>query len=202
MTERDPRRDAILSAAMTVFARFGYRRASMDEVARAAQLSRQGLYFHFATKEALFAETVGYLLETSLDGARAALAGDAFLEDRIVAAYDAMFGPHLGSGSIGSSPHVGELFEAARQQLGDRVRAHEQAFRGVIADALKRGGAIEAAKASGVSADQLVLALDAVASGLKHAVPSREAFVQQLGSAVHAVLRMPRPPAPKKTRKR
>ncbi len=202
MTERDPRRDAILSAAVTVFARFGYRRASMDEVARAAQLSRQGLYFHFANKEVLFAETVGYLLETSLEGARAALASEGSLEERIISAYDAMYGPHLGGGMLGSSPHLGELFEAARQALGDRVKAHERAFASVIGQALREGGAIEVAEASGVTSKELMLALDAVATGLKHAAASREIFVQQLRLAVHAVLRMPRAEAPKKKRKR
>ena len=32
---------------METFARYGYRRASMDQVAEAADLTRQALYHHF-----------------------------------------------------------------------------------------------------------------------------------------------------------
>jgi AcrR family transcriptional regulator len=49
----DSRRRALLDAALAVFSRYGYQKTSMDEVARSAQLSRQGLYLHFATKEEL-----------------------------------------------------------------------------------------------------------------------------------------------------
>ena len=40
----DSRREALLEAAVGVFARYGFRKTSMDEVARAAGVSRQGLY--------------------------------------------------------------------------------------------------------------------------------------------------------------
>ena len=43
---------------MEVFAQFGFRRASMDEVAREAGLTRQAVYHHFKSKEALFRAAV------------------------------------------------------------------------------------------------------------------------------------------------
>ncbi|MFD6726563.1 helix-turn-helix domain-containing protein, partial [Streptomyces sp. NPDC060131] len=39
------RRTMVLESAMATFARFGYRKTSMEEVARAAHISRPGLYF-------------------------------------------------------------------------------------------------------------------------------------------------------------
>jgi AcrR family transcriptional regulator len=48
----------LLDAALGVFSRFGYRKTSMDEVARMADFSRQGLYFYYAAKEDLFRATV------------------------------------------------------------------------------------------------------------------------------------------------
>ena len=44
---------------MRVFAQRGYDRAQMDEIASSAQTSKGGLYFHFATKEALAAAVIG-----------------------------------------------------------------------------------------------------------------------------------------------
>ena len=59
MSTDDPRRSRLLEAALGVFLRYGYKKTSMDEVARAADLSRQGLYLHFATKGAVTLSTKG-----------------------------------------------------------------------------------------------------------------------------------------------
>src|SRR5664279_833000 len=60
------RRGAVLSSALTTFARFGYRKTSMDEVARAARISRPGLYFLFESKEDLFRSAVARSLDEDL----------------------------------------------------------------------------------------------------------------------------------------
>jgi len=57
VTQTD-RRDAVLASALVTFARFGYRKTSMEEVARAAHISRPGLYFLFSSKELLFRAAV------------------------------------------------------------------------------------------------------------------------------------------------
>jgi len=48
------RHESIVNAAVSCFARHGYRRTSMDEVAREAGISRAALYLYFDNKEALF----------------------------------------------------------------------------------------------------------------------------------------------------
>jgi AcrR family transcriptional regulator len=55
--------DRILSAAENIFARFGYRRASMGQIAEEAGLTRQALYHHYPNKEALFRAVVESLHE-------------------------------------------------------------------------------------------------------------------------------------------
>ncbi|MGL4176714.1 MAG: TetR/AcrR family transcriptional regulator, partial [Dermatophilaceae bacterium] len=52
------KRGRLLEAAETVFVRDGYRGASVDEVAALAEVSKQTLYAHFGSKEALFVEVV------------------------------------------------------------------------------------------------------------------------------------------------
>jgi AcrR family transcriptional regulator len=51
----DERREAIVSAAWTVFARNGYHRASTQEIAALAGCSEPMIYKHFTSKQALFA---------------------------------------------------------------------------------------------------------------------------------------------------
>lgn len=53
------RRASLLDAAARVFARRGYERAQMEEIAAAADTSKGGLYFHFPNKEALAAAVIG-----------------------------------------------------------------------------------------------------------------------------------------------
>jgi len=49
---------AIREAAASLFLEKGYQGTSMDDVAAAAQVSKQTIYTHFANKEALFADLV------------------------------------------------------------------------------------------------------------------------------------------------
>jgi AcrR family transcriptional regulator len=56
-------RDELLSAALRVFARRGYRDAGVDEIAAEAGYSKGALYWHFACKE----ELLGALLEEHID---------------------------------------------------------------------------------------------------------------------------------------
>ena len=70
-------RDLLLSAAEQVFARVGYEKAQVEQIAVAAGFSKGGLYAHFKSKEELFlalyeVKTAGYQarLRHALDSAR------------------------------------------------------------------------------------------------------------------------------------
>lgn len=52
------KRKAIVDAAISVFLRSGYLGTSMDEVAALSNVSKQTVYKHFSSKEALFIEIV------------------------------------------------------------------------------------------------------------------------------------------------
>ena len=56
----------ILDAAMLVFRRHGFRRSSIEQAAEAAGLTRQALYHHFKSKEALFRAVIERLHEDAL----------------------------------------------------------------------------------------------------------------------------------------
>lgn len=67
--DHSSKRDAILHAAAKLFAKEGYGRASMSEVARACGISKANIYHYYASKDALLFD----ILETHL----------LFLRDRI-----------------------------------------------------------------------------------------------------------------------
>src|SRR3984957_4136623 len=94
----DARQSALLDAAVAVFARYGFRKTSMEEVARAAGVSRQGLYLQFANKEELFRKALEHSLNSQLSAAVAALScRPDSLEQRLIAACDAWSGRFVGS---------------------------------------------------------------------------------------------------------
>ncbi len=51
-------RNKILSVADKLFARFGFHKTSMDEIAKIARKAKGSLYYHFKSKEDLFTEVV------------------------------------------------------------------------------------------------------------------------------------------------
>ena len=64
--------DRIHSAAESIFSRFGFRRASMSQIADEAGLTRQALYHHYPSKEALFRAVVEQLHELAYEAEAAA----------------------------------------------------------------------------------------------------------------------------------
>ena len=60
-------REAILEAALAVFAKGGYRRGSIREIAEAVGMSEAGLLHHFPTKSALLAEVLDLRDQHSLE---------------------------------------------------------------------------------------------------------------------------------------
>src|ERR1700730_5146271 len=97
VNESESRHDALLEAAGGVFARYGFRKTSMDEVARAAGVSRQGLYLLFADKEELFRKAVTFKLTMQLRAAIAELSNQRHsLEARLIGACEEWAGRYVG----------------------------------------------------------------------------------------------------------
>src|ERR1700683_3352057 len=116
---------AVLEAAVGVFARYGFRKASMDEVARAAGVSRQGLYLQFVNKEELFRKALEHSLSSQLNAAIAALSRQQeSLESRLVAACDAWSGRFVGS--LGSD--AADLMCASTSLAGATLSHYETQF--------------------------------------------------------------------------
>ncbi len=181
----DVRRRRILDAAMAVFARHGYRKASMDEVARVAQVSRQGLYLHFSTKEDLFRETIRTFLIQSQEAAQAALsATDRPLEERVVQAFEALMCPPVEA----RGSEVGELLETTRVLLGSLVEDQTALFMRRLESAIEETAElIGPYRSAGITARQLVSLLRTTAHGLKFMCAGRAEFVSGMTDAVRIV---------------
>ncbi|MET9498426.1 helix-turn-helix domain-containing protein [Streptomyces sp. NPDC006552] len=178
------RRTLVLDSAMTTFARYGYRKTSMDEVARAARISRPGLYFLFSSKEALFRAAATQALERDIMAVEQVLtAGSGSpggrtratspLAERLVEAFDHWAGRYVGPAAgdvpevVADNPHLlGEIAETTRRR-----------FEELVTDAL----AAECGRKRAVLVAQTLIS---TSIGLKHQVTSREVYLTRLRTAV------------------
>ena len=191
----ETRRRALLDAAIEVFARFGYRKTSMDDVARAAGVSRQGLYLHFADKEDLFRATVQHGLRAHLAAAVAALADETqSLESRLVTAFDEWLGRRIGMAGAGAS----DLIESSGALAGTILSEHGARFDKAVAHAISTSPLMAVYARAKLTPMHLARTLHATARGLKHSSASREEFTASVAIAAR-MLCAPRPPAAGRT---
>ncbi len=73
--------DAIVAAATTEFLDRGFDRTTMDEIAVAAAVSKQTVYAHFASKEALFLEVIRTATSAGTDRVQSGVDFDAAVID-------------------------------------------------------------------------------------------------------------------------
>jgi AcrR family transcriptional regulator len=171
----DVRQLAVLDAAVGVFARYGYRKTSMEEVARAAGVSRQGLYLQFANKEELFRRAVEHTLSNQLNAAVAALSRKSdSLELRLIAACDAWSGRFVGS--LGAD--AADLMCASTSLAGATLTHYETEFERAVSDAIAESPLQGFCTTAGMCPADLAHALHATARGLKHSSASREEFLK------------------------
>ncbi len=176
----ESRRDALLEAAVSVFARYGFRKTSMDEVARAAGVSRQGLYLQFADKEALFRKAVTFTLARQLRAAITALSNpDADLATRLIAACDGWAGRYVGI----SGADAADLMCASTALAGATLSDYEAQFEKALAQAVLASPLNAFCTAGGFSAADAARALHATARGLKHYSKTRQEFVRAMTAA-------------------
>jgi TetR/AcrR family transcriptional regulator of autoinduction and epiphytic fitness len=178
------RQGRLLDAAVATFVRYGFRKTSMEEVARAAHLSRQALYLHFATKEELFGAAVRRALSIALAAATAALRQpDVPLEARLLAAFDAWVGQHTSLAPEG----VADLEETSARLLGPIIPEHEARFVEAIATALHAVKLPPRYREQRISERQLAEVLLVAAHGLKPLCRSPIEFGERFTIVVRAI---------------
>ena len=172
---------------MRVFRRHGFRRSSIEQAAEEAGLTRQALYHHFPSKEALFRAGIERLYEKALvaeaAAARAAAEdADASLADILIAEIGARLGTLFAA--LEGSPHLDELFSEHLAQARDLYQTYSARFEAEIAATIARVCRARKLKlASGTPVEGLARCVEMAIHGTKSAYPSMQpldAFLNQL----------------------
>jgi len=118
------RQDAIIGAAFRAFATYGFRRTSMDDIARGAGLSRTALYVHYRNKDDIFRSLTKRHLDIAIAEVTAAFAKPGQSgEQALLAAFQAKNGAFMEL--VLGTPHGGELLDAVFETSADLANAGE-----------------------------------------------------------------------------
>ncbi|HYY29206.1 MAG TPA: TetR/AcrR family transcriptional regulator [Chthoniobacterales bacterium] len=176
------KRELILDAAVGVFGKFGFKKTSVDDLAAAAGISKQGLYLHFASKEAIFQAGLQRYLDGCLSRVQEELnRADASLLNRMAGAMDAWFGRHLAT----FTPESFDLIEASKLLAGDRLKEYESALQAKLTKALAESADFKKAK-NVCSPREITQVLLACGLTWKHGCQSRTEFMQQMKICIRA----------------
>ena len=196
-------RTRILDAAMLVFRRHGFRRSSIEQAADAAGLTRQALYHHFKSKEALFRAVIERLYESALAAeiaaAHAAEKAGGSLADILVAQLTGRLRQVIAS--FDGSPHIEELFSEHLVQARDLYQKYAGLYvaegRATI-ERVRRKQRL--ALAGGMTSRDFARCIEMAISGTKSVHPAMQpadAFLKDLEIMVRTLVAGAVGPSPK-----
>ena len=173
--------EQIAEAALRLFARYGYKRTSMDDIAREAGVARATLYLHFKGKDDVFRAMLAGLGGRVETRCREALAMPGPFPERLAALMEAHHGTAFAAFSAGE--HLGELKAVMVAIAGAELAAFEAIFvsfaRQLFENAETRSEVMIAR--SGLPLETLIATLVRAAAGAKYGEqPSCEHYLVRL----------------------
>lgn len=189
------KRAQILAAAAEVFARYGFNRTSMADIAAAARVSRPALYLLFQNKEDVFRTLSEALLDRSLGATAEALAAKGSLRDRVTNALLA-YEEHLFE-LVATSPHGVELVDTNAKLAGEATQRARARLVKLVANAIRDAETCGEAKLTplAIRPKDFAELLVAAVTGFKHdpmSVPEFRRRVQAVSGIFIGSIARPR----------
>lgn len=159
--------ERVLAASLTCFKQYGFKRTSMEDIAKAADMSRPSLYLVFKNKTDIFRSLSEAFHAKTLLATQQALDMDAPMQERITAAVVARMTPLYALAH--DSVHGPELFDVNQNTSGDINADADDKFLGLLTDNLQ--ASLKAGEITGgpneMAARELAQVILASAIGLK-----------------------------------
>lgn len=162
----DDKQQAILEAASKSFAAYGFRKTSMDDIAKGAGMSRPAVYLHYRNKDDIFRSLVQMFYDSASSGVAQALGSSGAPHVVLRDAFRAYGGRMLEA--LLSSPHGLELLDAGAATASDIKAAGEAHLSRLYADWLERQARAGHIRLQG-SAEDLAATICAALKGVKDA---------------------------------
>lgn len=133
-TQEEVKRERILEGAKQVFLNYGYSRTTMDDIARAVDVSRPALYLLFRNKADIFRGVGQLFLDESYANACQALGEEGPFDTRLMEALDRALFQLFNI--IDASPHGEELVDMENRIAADIVAEWRQCLVEVFAQTI------------------------------------------------------------------
>lgn len=169
------KRHRVLDGAMRVFLSYGYQRVTMDDIARAAEMSRPALYLLFKNKADIYRAIGERMFEMSSQAVERVLTGGGTLGEKLIVVVDQIMIEMMCQ--ITDSPHGAELLDLKNSLAADVVEGWHARSAAQFTEAIES----EAARLDvdlgtrGLSAEGLAELLMDGLEGMKHRVQGAEA---------------------------
>ncbi len=178
------RKEAIIKVAFQVFSHYGLKRATMNDIAEEAGVTRQTLYNLFANKEELLRATIRLHADRSVAAIETGCAGLCDLGDRLDVVFDRLVVvPWM---LIHATPHGDEILsgirDAARQEVALADSRYEAMLEAMLSPYTDNVSAV------GMTVDQLCDLIQRSCYGIRHKARDRDHLDTLLSSLKALVL--------------
>ena len=177
----EEKRVKIVTAATTLFSRYGFRRTSIDQLAAEAGVAKPTVYAYFKDKDAVFEAVVVAVCEDLIARAEAASRGRGSIEERLSAMLAAKFTRYWEL--VQRSPHAQELLDSQSRLGAETIARADKAFVRLLATAIEEAEEVAPARA-GLTALGLAQLLIRAASGAAYDATTVAAHRKHLGELV------------------
>ncbi len=169
----DLKRQRILERAAKVFLAYGIQRTTMDDIAKAAEMSRPALYLLFRNKIDIYQAIALSYFDASVAGARQVLAGDGPIDERLNLLLERSIFAMMEE--FMRSPHGPEILDMKNQLAAEVLAGWKSTMASLVAEALDR-----AARDSGVDLAARGYSAETLASLFWDAIEGMKARLQDL----------------------
>ena len=188
----DERRARILEGAYKVFLAYGFARTTMDDIARAAEISRPALYLVFRNKSDIYRALAAQFLEVALARTMAVLDEEAPLAARLDRMCDDVFFCMMQE--VGDTPHGADLLDMKNSLAGDIIAEFRLSLDTALAAAITGEATARSIdlETRGIPADVLAAMIFDAIEGMRVRISdpvARLAGVKRLLKVIDAVLR-------------
>jgi AcrR family transcriptional regulator len=174
------KRDKVLTAALNIFLRYGFKRVTMNDIAEAAGISRPALYLVFSSKEEIFKGVYEHWVKETLAEIESKIAPLKTPEEKLRAAFE-LWTVRPFEMMIASS-EMTELLECAFEFAQDSVKQGYRSFEKILLPILKSHSKFQTGKTK-VSVEKTAHILSSAVRGFKVAAkdaPEIRSMIKEL----------------------
>jgi len=173
---------------MKLFSQYGYRRTSIDDIAREAEIAKGTVYLSFKSKEEIFRALCESLIERTEAAVKVARETSGPIDERLVAMLEAKFGFLFET--VYRSAHAAELMDSKNRLSADLFAQSERRYMKILREMLGeaiRAGEIAPSRMQ-LDADDLAEMLVAASHGIERNATSPARYHRRLREIVRVIV--------------